>query len=291
MRKTKTVRKREEEKMSHELYQDIYTNQFSFGKNWKLFLKKLNQDKITSAENSLKHFLNTNNLDGKSFLDFGCGSGIFSLAALNLGANLVYSIDIDDFSIECACYLRSKYNIPDTKWIIKKGSALDTEYLKSLPKFDIVYSWGVLHHTGDMNKALSNITIPMKDESILYISIYNEYNGFPLSSKSWKNIKRFYSKRCKLIQRILDLSWASIICFGLIVGLKNPITYIKNYGKGSGRGMSFMSDVRDWMGGYPFEYATADFIIDYYKKLGYELVNIKRTAMDGCNEFLFRRVQ
>ena len=135
---------------------------FQFGQNWRKYLKKISNERIKIAEDSLLEMLELKDLKGKTFLDIGCGSGLFSLAALNLGAN-VFSIDYDPDSIYCATYLRNQFGY-DEKWDIKEGSVLDTDFMASLGSFDIVYSWGVLHHTGNMNLALANVLIPLKNK-------------------------------------------------------------------------------------------------------------------------------
>ena len=174
------------------LYEEIYKEGFSFGKNWKRFLQKLDEKKIKNAEKSLKEFLGLENLKGKTFLDLGCGSGLFSLAARILGAKVV-SVDVDDNSLECTRYLKSKFYLKDTNWRILKGSALDRRFLNSLGKFDVVYSWSVLRHTGNLWKALDYICDLVKDKGVLYIAIYNMYKGFSFSSYHWLKIKKLYN--------------------------------------------------------------------------------------------------
>ena len=129
---------------------------FEFGKNWEAFLASLNENQINEAEKSLVEMLDSSSLSGKRFLDVGCGSGLFSLAARRLGAD-VYSFDFDRNSVACTNNLKKRYFTDDVKWKIESGSALDLDYIKSLPPVDIVYSWGVLHHTGDMWTALKSI--------------------------------------------------------------------------------------------------------------------------------------
>src|ERR1700704_486469 len=103
---------------------------FEFGKNWSRFLTLLDDSRIARAEESLKMMLQVEDLEGKSFLDIGSGSGLFSLAARRLGAR-VHSFDYDPHSVACTRELRSRYFPDDPQWTVEQGSALDEEYLKT----------------------------------------------------------------------------------------------------------------------------------------------------------------
>ena len=124
-------------------------DRFRFGKNWQHFLANLTPRQIETAQGSLQSYLQLERLDGKTFLDVGSGSGLFSLAARRLGAK-VRSFDYDEQSVECTRELRRRFFPDDTAWIIEQGSVFDKQYLGTLGTYDVVYSWGVLHHTGAM---------------------------------------------------------------------------------------------------------------------------------------------
>lgn len=133
-------------------------------------------------------WLNVDNLKGKSFLDIGSGSGLFSLAARNMGAK-VFSFDYDENSVACTKYLKDKFYHDDDKWCIEQGDILDKEYLSKFSKYDIVYSWGVLHHTGNMYQALKNADNLVADHGTLFISIYNDQGR---ATKMWRKVKKTY---------------------------------------------------------------------------------------------------
>src|SRR5437667_4126097 len=142
---------------------------FAFGKNWRRFLENINEERIAEAERSLRTMLEVQDLRGKSFLDIGCGSGLFSLAAMRLGASKVHSFDFDPQSVACAQILKSRYFQQAQNWTIEQGSVLDAQYLAGLGQFDVVYSWGVLHHTGNMWQALENVIAPVAPNGKLFI--------------------------------------------------------------------------------------------------------------------------
>src|SRR5262245_35300500 len=125
---------------------------FEFGANWSRFLATVNEDRIAAAVGSLQKMLAIPSLDGRTFLDVGSGSGLFSLAAHRLGARVV-SFDYDPQSVACTQQMKQRF-ADQTNWHVTHGSALDEEFLQRLGSFDVVYAWGVLHHTGQMWRAI-----------------------------------------------------------------------------------------------------------------------------------------
>lgn len=263
---------------------------FEFGKNWSRFLVDLNDRRIARAEESLREMLEVADLRGKTFLDIGSGSGLFSLAARRLGAR-VHSFDYDPHSVACARELRSRYSADDQEWTIEEGSALDEEYIKSLGTFDVVYSWGVLHHTGEMWRALENAQLPAKPGGKLFIAIYNDQGS---KSRRWKWLKKTYND----LPRFLKTPFASMAIapeeakafLGSVVRL-SPAEYLRSWIRyDENRGMNKWRDIIDWVGGHPYEYAKPEEIFDFYRARGFSLTKIKCGGVGlGCNEFVFVR--
>jgi len=258
---------------------------FSFGKNWLRFLDRVTDNRIQVAEQSIVDFLKISSLREKKFLDIGCGSGLFSYSANRLGADRIVSFDVDPFSVECCKHMHQKAGSPDN-WSISEGSILDSKFLNSLGKFDIVYSWGVLHHTGNMWEAIKNAARLVHRGGYLYIALYNKTSGLN-GSLLWLQIKKLYNFLPTPGKRVLEILYTAMFCLAKLIKLKNPITEIKNYQ--SKRGMDFMTDVRDWLGGYPYEFATTDEVSDFMKQHfpNFELTNLKSTSGIGNNWFLF----
>lgn len=275
---------------NNNLYEKTYKNKnhFSFGANWKEYLNTLTEEKISQAKTSLINFFGgIKNIKGKTFIDIGCGSGLFSLSASLLGASKIVSIDIDDSSLWCAKYLKSKYN-PKAHWTIKKGSAVNKKFIKNLGKFDIVYSWGVLHHTGDMYNAITNVSSLVKTHGSFYLAIYNDFkfNIYGGSSLFWLKVKKLYNNSSPIIKKIITFSFISYQFVSLIfIQRINPFVFIRNYKKD--RGMNWYHDTIDWLGGYPYEYAGPDDIINFMAKSGFLCKNLIFRNGTGCNEYLF----
>jgi 2-polyprenyl-3-methyl-5-hydroxy-6-metoxy-1,4-benzoquinol methylase len=261
---------------------------FEFGKNWTRFLTCLNEERITAAEASLKEMLEVEELAGKRFLDVGCGSGLFSLAARRLGA-VVHSFDYDPESVACTAELKRRYFPEDILWTIDEASVLDQDYLNGLGSFDVVYSWGVLHHTGQMWTALDHVAPLLAEQGKLFIAIYNDRGG---ASRRWAAVKRFYNRSPRPVRLLLVLAvgagFQARAALSRLARLQNPLPF--GHPKPVRvRGMSVWHDLVDWVGGYPFEVAKPEQILDFYRERGFELVRLKTDAGHGCNEYVFQR--
>lgn len=262
---------------------------FGFGENWRRFLDVLDDDRIRVAEESLKSMLAVDTFSGKTFLDIGSGSGLFSLSAMRLGAERVHSFDFDPSSVNCALELKRRYFPHDPRWTIEPGDVLNSLYLASLGPWDIIYSWGVLHHTGNMWRALGNVADIAEPQSQVFISIYNDQGG---QSRRWTQVKRVYNAgpvgRAAVLGAFVPAFAATNLAHD-VVAKRNPLDTYREYYRT--RGMSRVRDWVDWLGGYPFEVARPEEVFALFRDRGFVLEQMKTSGGEfGCNEFLFRKI-
>jgi 2-polyprenyl-3-methyl-5-hydroxy-6-metoxy-1,4-benzoquinol methylase len=258
---------------------------FAFGENWQRFLSHLTPERIANARQSLSEFTSVPNFRRKSFLDVGCGSGLFSLAAHELGAEKVVSFDRDALSVKCCEFLHEKAGSP-SNWEIKSGSILDEAFLSSLGRFDVVYAWGVLHHTGHMYRAIENSAHLVGPGGLFYLALYNRVAG-PLGSQFWLKVKQAYNRAPRTGKLTIEALYLAGIMTAMTVRSGNPVRGVE---KTSSRGMFWRTDATDWLGGYPYEFASPSEIKSFFdnRLQTFELVKLMPTRGLGNNSFLFR---
>jgi len=252
---------------------------FKFGENWASYSEQATAEKVEEAIQSLVDLFGAGTLDGKSFLDIGCGSGLFAIAAARLGARPVLGIDADPVSIKTSRENAERWLDDAGQVSFSKASVLDGQRMASLGTFDIVYSWGVLHHTGNMKLAIEHAADSVKPAGRMMIAIYNRHWTSPV----WKIIKWLYNSSGTVGQRVLTgmLSPVIFIAKWLVTG-KDP--------RHMRRGMDFKHNIIDWVGGYPYEYASVEKIQNMLEGLGFQAIKIKPANVPtGCNEFIAQR--
>lgn len=280
---------------------------FTFGDNWRRFLESVDEARIAAAVGSLQRMLGDHACAGARFLDAGSGSGLFSLAACRLGAQ-VRSFDVDPQSVAATQEMRRRFAPPEADWEIGEGSLLDAAFLSGLGEFEIVYSWGVVHHTGEMWRAIELLQQRVAPGGWLWLAVYNDQG---VTSRIWTQIKRTYNVLPRWLKSpyvvIVGGGWAAwrlllraaARCAGILlrlVTLRSPFRRSDPAGElfrsQRSRGMHWWYDLVDWIGGWPFEVAKPEAVFEFLRDRGFELVQLKTCGGGlGCNEFVFRRRQ
>ena len=264
--------------------QDI---RFGFGNNWKSYASLISAQQVEDASRRLNDLIDIVPINGKSFLDIGCGSGLHSLAALQSGAISLFAIDYDPVSVATSLSVLERFLPGDARYTVKKGDILDQNI--HLPSADIVYSWGVLHHTGNLNQAIVNTAQLVNKEGLLVLALYGKtrYCGI------WTRIKRWYCLADDRKKKQAEGWYVRLFGWYLLLRGKHLKDHIDNYSKK--RGMDFFHDVKDWLGGYPYESVSPSEIKQLVEPLGFHCVkqNVHRRSGlfgSGCDEYIFKRL-
>ena len=264
------------------LSQQRMKSRFGFGRNWKKYLSTMSDADIKIARESLLTMISDadDTVHGKRFLDVGCGSGLFSLCARSAGCKVV-SFDYDPEAVSCAKELKDRYYPGDSDWTVLQGSVLDKEFLTSLNTYDIVYAWGVLHHTGDMWTAMDNVAGLTKNGGTLCLAIYNDCGW---RSRIWHGVKRFYN--FNIATRVVT-SMVFVPCrIGrmAISSIRQRTNLFAAYKRE--RGMHIVTDLLDWIGGYPYEYAKWREVVEFYSERGFIASTVTPTEGTGNHQFV-----
>jgi 2-polyprenyl-3-methyl-5-hydroxy-6-metoxy-1,4-benzoquinol methylase len=277
---------------------DATSAPFAFGDNWKRFLTSVDEARVSQAEISLQRLLQIESLADCRFLDAGSGSGLFSLAASRLGAAVV-SLDVDADSVACAKELKRRHGGGSAQWEIFRGSLLEKEWLESLGQFDIVYCWGVAHHTSNMWTAIDSLCSLVAVEGTIALAIYNDQLYI---SRGWRAVKQIYQRLPRFLRPVY-VALIGLVNFGTrltstflasalrLCTFRNPFVPFLNWaGETRGRGMNGWHDLVDWVGGWPYEVARPEEVFRFLRDRGFVLKEMTTAMGHGCNEFVFSRV-
>lgn len=262
-------------------FDEKLVDRFGFGENWQNFLGALNEQRIAGARADLVKWLGTDNLRGARVLDIGCGSGVHSWCLRQMGPKEVVSFDYDANSVAATTSLRDGAGAPEN-WVVQQGSVLDSEFVQSLGMFDLVYSWGVLHHTGQMWQAIANAAMRVLPGGYLFIAIYAKgpRYGEHLALKQRYHASTVSGKRKMEFDWILN-EYSSLARRG-----KNPESW---WNQGLDRGMDPYVDLVDWLGGLPYEVATLDELAEFLGALNIEILKRHEEPEGGCHVLIAQR--
>lgn len=259
---------------------------FEFGKNWRQFVERhYSQEVVDVSKARILEFMKRDSLAGLRVIDIGCGSGIHSMAMHQAGAASIFSFDYDPSSVAATELVHAKAGAPPS-WTIRQGSVLDAAFMRSLPTFDLVYSWGVLHHTGEVWKAIDLATERVKPGGFFYIALYAADVQKDPTPEFWLEVKQRYVKSGWLRRRAMDYWYVwRFMMQRDVKRLPEVLKRMRDYRKD--RGMNLMTDIRDWLGGWPMEFVWDADAIKFCEARG---LTLKEIATGKANtEFLFQR--
>src|SRR5262245_45053124 len=263
------------------------TTRYDFGQNWKKFAEGLSATAIEQAVSGLRRLMPPDEVSGRDVLDIGCGSGLHALAALRLGASSVTAIDIDEDSVNTTRQLLSLHAPPGANWTARVRSVFE---LEDMPQYPVVYSWGVLHHTGDMYAAIRCAANRVAPHGGLYLALYRKT---PLC-RLWRIEKCLYTKSPQWGRHVLEMSYAAAFRLAMTLQGRNFQEYVTSYVHN--RGMNWMTDVRDWLGGYPYESISERDMLNFTRELGFSALRLicRKPGIGlfgtGCDEYAFRKL-
>lgn len=257
---------------------------YEFGENWTRFVNRnLNEERIQVAQKHLLDFMGRDDLKGLDFLDIGCGSGIHSLGAHLSGAGKIHSLDYDPNSVGATTMVREKVGNPDN-WHVERGDVLDRAYIDSLGKWNFVYSWGVLHHTGDVWGAIDNAQSTVAPGGLFYVALYAE--DVQTDPEFWLRVKKEYNEAGALKRWRMEWWYVWVYIMNRRIW-KLPELVRRIVRHRLTRGMSMFADIRDWLGGWPMEFTKDKDVETFLAERGFKMTKID--AGEACTEFLFER--
>jgi SAM-dependent methyltransferase len=252
---------------------------FAFGENWRSFARGIDEPQIVRSDEGVRRLFPDGELTGARVLDIGCGSGLPALSILRAGAAHVTCVDIDPASVQAARQTLGRFAPPEV-WSAQTASVFDLQ-----GSFDVVYSWGVLHHTGDMWRAIEAAARLVAPGGLFCIAIYTRG---PLCGL-WRVEKRYYSRASPAVQRRMRRAYSGLIAMSLAVRGRSMAGMVRAYDE---RGMDWEHDIHDWMGGYPYESATVEEMQAFVAKRGFKVRRLfpSRAGLgSGCSEYVFER--
>jgi 2-polyprenyl-6-hydroxyphenyl methylase/3-demethylubiquinone-9 3-methyltransferase len=259
---------------------------FEFGKNWQSYAQGIDEEKIGESVRRMRTLVEPLELQGKTFLDIGCGSGLHSLAALRLGVAGALAVDLDEHSVATTRAVLERF-YPDAPCAVEQRSVFDLAPEQD-GQYEVVYSWGVLHHTGDMNRAILLACRLVRPDGSLVLALYGKTRW----CGAWTRIKRWYVAADDQAKARAERWYVRLFGFYMLLRGKRLSTHIRNYQKK--RGMDFQHDVRDWMGGYPYQSIRPEELDALVLPQGFKQVKAKvkrRSGLfgSGCDEYVYEK--
>lgn len=145
------------------------------------------------------------------------------------------SFDFDPDSVAAATELRRRF-APRSDWAVEQGSILDAPFVAGLGYFDVVYSWGVLHHTGDLWRATHAAAMLVAPGGLLFVSVYNDQGS---ESRMWRWVKQRYNASGEVTRTVLVAASTAYL------GRRRPVHALARRARRSSAGTTRPARVRE----------------------------------------------
>ncbi len=132
-------------------------------------------DKKFFVEPHIKSFSNFNEWNGKRVLEIGCGLATVGINFASHGANYT-GVELSEESLDLA---KQRFDVYNMKGEFYSGNAEELSSFVPVETYDLIYSFGVIHHSPHPEKIISEIKKYMNEDSTLKIMLY--------AKDSWKN--------------------------------------------------------------------------------------------------------
>lgn len=254
---------------------------FGFGRNWASYARTIGEPEIAGAVTGLERLVSTSDLAGRSFLDIGSGSGLHSLAAFRSGAGRILAVDVDPDSVVTTNATLSRF-ATSVPWEARECSILDMTP-ETDGRFDVVYSWGVLHHTGRMLPAIERAAAFVAPGGVFAFALYRRTR----LDWFWTREKRWYT---------VASPWSQKLARGLYTAAYRAASALTGRRARADRGMDYWHDLHDWLGGYPYESILADEVDVLMRRLGFTAEKVFARPLElglfgsGCDEYVYRKL-
>ncbi len=263
-------------------FDETRIDRFGFGRNWLDYQTSIDPARMMTARQDIEQWLGTGSLHGLRVLDIGSGSGLHSYCLHAMGASTLVSFDYDTDSVQATRELHRQAGAP-ASWQVTQGSVLDAAFMASLGTFDLVYSWGVLHHTGRMWQAITNAATRVAPQGRFFISIYAKGPRYAADLA----LKQRYHDASLSGKRRMEFEWITAQYADRVrMGLP-PEGW---WSQGCERGMDPYFDLVDWLGGLPYEVASVPELTSHLRSLGIRTQRARECGDGGCHILVAERV-
>jgi ubiquinone/menaquinone biosynthesis C-methylase UbiE len=161
------------------------------------------------TEKHWKIFFTSEEVAGRSVLDAGCGTGIFSIIFANQGAGRVTGIDISEGSLGTARGLKEKFGLDSAEFM--KQDMLDLPFADA--SFDIVWAWGTVHHTTDPFQAIDQLIRVLKPGGALLLAVYTRTRLTFIHEIIRKTLVRTPRRSWTCLSKVMALFLAPVVLF------------------------------------------------------------------------------